>query len=482
MSALAHALPSTERYVGIYCRISSDKRGQSEGVEDQERLGRESAARLFPGVPVRVFCDPDISAAGDEPKERPEWEKLQDAIALREVVAVISAEQSRLDRDTERWSAFLKRCEINGVGGVYVYRGDRELWRNGGDRIVSQILAAVAEDEARRTRVRARERNAARAQRGLPHLGQAVFGFKVDALAMTWVQDPDEAPIVREIFDRILAGWSLTSICKDLTARGIKRRRGGQWAAGNLRKTLESPIHAGLFVHDGVEHQGTWEPIIDAATWRQVCALLAQRGPKLGRKVRHHLLSAILRCDICKGPVYGIDRFVTARQKRERVYRCPNRCVCINMDPVDRAVLGALRENLSNPTMRALWDRSDDGVSARRDELTAKLQTIAGRRRALSRRAADVDDPFDDDDWVEAVAQLDESKRKAEAELSELPSDERLDIDAMLATIDQGALAEQRQLVRTFIDHIVVERVRGRGRIPLEDRLRLVDRRRALVA
>jgi hypothetical protein len=81
------------------------------------------------------------------------------------------------------------------------------------------------------------------------------------------------------------------------------------------------------------------------------------------------------------------------------------------------------------------------------------------------------------------VGQLDESKRAAERELADLPSDERFDVEAALRVIEEGTLAEQRQLVITFIDHIVVERARGRGvRLAPVDRLRLVDRRRALVA
>jgi DNA invertase Pin-like site-specific DNA recombinase len=472
----------TERYVATYSRISNDKRGQEEGVGDQDHLGAECAERLFPGVPVRAFTDPSISAAGDEPKDRPGWQTLLDAVALGEPLAIISAEQSRLERDTERWSAFLKLAEISGVESVYSYRGDRLLWKHGGERVVSQIMAALDEHAARVTRIRTRERLDARAQRGLPHLGQAVFGFRVDAEAHTWRQHPDEAPIVLECIDRVLSGWSLASICTELTKRGAPTRRGGAWRPSNLRKILESPTHAGLFRHKGVEHQGTWEPLVDEATWREVCAVLSQRGPRQRRPNRRHLLSAIVRCEVCDGPMYGISRFVTARGYEEHIYRCVDDHVSINADPVDAAVLATLRENLSNPAMRALWDQSDDGVSARRDELTAKLTRIGQRRRELSRRVADVDDSFDDDDWADAVEQLDASRQLAEQELAELPVDTRLDVDAALAIIDRGKLAEQRQLVTTFVDHIVVERSRGRRGPKLTDRLRLVDRRRALVA
>ena len=43
------------RYAAVYCRISEDKLGRREGVDAQERWGRDYAANAWAGVPVRVF-------------------------------------------------------------------------------------------------------------------------------------------------------------------------------------------------------------------------------------------------------------------------------------------------------------------------------------------------------------------------------------------------------------------------------------------
>jgi DNA invertase Pin-like site-specific DNA recombinase len=52
--------------VAIYCRISIDREGRKEGVEAQERWGREYAAEHWPGTVVRVFVDNNLSAARDD--------------------------------------------------------------------------------------------------------------------------------------------------------------------------------------------------------------------------------------------------------------------------------------------------------------------------------------------------------------------------------------------------------------------------------
>jgi hypothetical protein len=42
-------------YAALYCRLSPRPDGSYEGVEDQEKWGREYAASKWPGEPVEVF-------------------------------------------------------------------------------------------------------------------------------------------------------------------------------------------------------------------------------------------------------------------------------------------------------------------------------------------------------------------------------------------------------------------------------------------
>jgi len=64
--------------VGIYCRISIDKSARREGVEAQERWGREYVAERWPGAVVRVFVDNSLSAARND--RRPGYESLRSAV------------------------------------------------------------------------------------------------------------------------------------------------------------------------------------------------------------------------------------------------------------------------------------------------------------------------------------------------------------------------------------------------------------------
>lgn len=60
-------------------RISQDRLGRAEGVNVQERQGRDYAHRAWPGAPVEVYCDNDLTVARDD-VVRPEYEQLRQAV------------------------------------------------------------------------------------------------------------------------------------------------------------------------------------------------------------------------------------------------------------------------------------------------------------------------------------------------------------------------------------------------------------------
>ena len=54
-------------HVALCCRIRQDKTGRAEGVDAQEKWGREYATQTWPGVSVVVYGDNDIPAANRDP-------------------------------------------------------------------------------------------------------------------------------------------------------------------------------------------------------------------------------------------------------------------------------------------------------------------------------------------------------------------------------------------------------------------------------
>nr|WP_275404223.1 recombinase family protein [Pseudonocardia acidicola] len=148
---------------------------------------------------------------------------------------------------------------------------------------------------------------------------------------MTIVEE--EAAVIRECAARVLAGEALSSICRDLAARGVVGTGGKGWKATTLRTMLMSarisgrrehkPRSAGERKRPGpgeIVATAVWPAIISPEDSDRLRALLgdAQRRTRQPGTGRAYLLSGILRCGLCGGGLIGRPKSGTPR------YVCPN--------------------------------------------------------------------------------------------------------------------------------------------------------------
>ncbi|MPY85933.1 MAG: recombinase family protein, partial [Actinophytocola sp.] len=262
------------RYVAIYCRISQDKRGRAEGVKSQERWGRDYAASAWPDLPIEVFADNDLSAA-DPKVTRPEFERLRQWITDGLIAHIWAVEQYRFVRQEVEW--FKVAAELDAAGITELHTN-----RDGIVRVqdeVAGIKAVLGAGEVRRLKQRINDRLAEVAASGAP-AGGVRFGYRRAARddgTKTFVIEPDEAEIIRECADKVLAGWGLSTLVNDLNARGIRGPRGGKIGPTQIGGWLTSPTVAGHRVYQGrIVGRGNWPPILDEDTWQAVRAKLSQ--------------------------------------------------------------------------------------------------------------------------------------------------------------------------------------------------------------
>lgn len=118
-----------------------------------------------------------------------------------------------------------------------------------------------------------------------------------------------DAAIVREIFARFNGGESMSSICRDLDARGHKGVLGGTWCAERMRNTLSNEKYLGnallqkRYRNNHIEKkllpnrgelpmyyaEGTHESIIDQATFdkaQERLRILAQQAANRKKPTR----------------------------------------------------------------------------------------------------------------------------------------------------------------------------------------------------
>jgi site-specific DNA recombinase len=136
------------------------------------------------------------------------------------------------------------------VGGEY------ELATPSG-RLHFRQLGIIARYKSQHRAERLRLKHEQLAQAGKLHgSGSRPFGYKHDRLTVR----ENEAALIREAVQRLLAGESVRTVIRNWNARGITTTTGKPWRNGALTRMLRSPRIAGKREHHGV--------VVAAAVWR----------------------------------------------------------------------------------------------------------------------------------------------------------------------------------------------------------------------
>jgi DNA invertase Pin-like site-specific DNA recombinase len=463
------------RYAAIYCRISEDKLGRREGVDAQEQWGRDYAASAWPGVPVRVFADNDISAANGD--HRAGYEQLLQALDRGEVAHLWAVEQSRLERREVEW--FQLAALLDGAGITELHTN-----RDGIVRVrdeVAGIKAVLAAGEVRKLKRRINDRLDAIAAEGRP-AGSVVFGYRhaLDAAgAKTLEPIPEQADVIREAAQKVVGGWSLSNIAAELRARGLRGAHGGKLTSGSVLKMVTNPTVAGHRVHRGrIIGRGVWPPILDEDVWQACRAKLGtdrrvrrSDGGDYPIKVtriavppgRKYLLTGgLARCGVCGKALVGSLKQLKGDGGRSKPYLLchPSRggraCVGIVLPETEAHVVAVLFDELDKPEFLDLIAADDH--ADRRGALTDALRDTERQRDELAALWATPGE-LTTSEWQTARRALAEHEQQLRADLAAVPPPlVNVDIEMARSAWPVMTLDEKREFLRLFIANVTIRR------------------------
>lgn len=371
----------------VYPRVSSAGQRVKQSIAAQYDVAPVLASLSSTlGQPVQLarepehYADDGKSAATGKLDKRAGYARLLRDAEAGAFQLVIVYDLDRLSRSED----YLERAAI--VGPLQ-RAGIRVADRNGtvydmqtfqGDLMLTLKMTMAAEDNRRRVAgTKAGRLRAARAGKPPTLLP---FGYRFDReaarhdkpAAECWALDPVTAPLVREIYTRILAGDSCETIAADFEARGIRRRRADKWTRGRVHTIATATTYRGEW--KAIKRAGVTvavPPIVDDETWHAAqLALSGGRTRGLRRTRFTYLCEQIAVCGSCGSPM-GIHS-TTAKGKVYRRYVC------------QRRLRGAFGERCDQPMLRV------DDVDAR---LWASVRQLLDRpdllNRAADRHAAD---------------------------------------------------------------------------------------------
>lgn len=386
-------------------RVSYDRSGrersQNEQHEDNERACARWGIKL--GAPYREAGSK--SASRYARKARDDFARLlEDLSAGRFGASVLVVwESSRGSRKVGEWVTLIELCEEHGVT-IFVTTHEREYDpSNARDRRSLLEDAVDSEYESSKISARARRASAANAAAGRPH-GPCGFGFvrRYDERTRQLIAQephPDEAPLIRELFDRLKSGHSLRSIALDWQERGVVNDSGRPFSASHLRTLALTPAYAGIRVHDpqgrrtgrraprlqpGVEQvEAMWPALVSKADFLAVQQFLTDPKRRTSRPGRaKHLLSLIAKCDVCRGFVS-----ITMRRKESGEYQCNHGHVRCDKAELEKIAEAAVLEYLAKPDVHPNLAR-DEAADAELARVCQDLDAVRAELDLLRQEVA----------------------------------------------------------------------------------------------
>lgn len=398
---------------GIYVRISDDKEGRGLGVARQEADCRQTIIDPNGWAVTEVYVDNDRSAYSGKP--RPGYRRLLEDAEAGHLDAIVAWHSDRLHRSPAELEEFIDLVERRGLV-VQTARAGRVDLATPSGRLFARQLGAFAryESEHKSDRQRAKHRQIAMAG-GSSGGGTRPFGFDDDRVT---IRD-DEAAVVRDVADRVLAGESLRSVCADLNDRGTVTPTGGEWQPGVLRRMLMSARLSGQREYRGeIVAAAVWPAIISPEQTAALNRLLTDPSRRTGRAARTYLLKGLLRCTDCDSVLVARPRGDGARcyvcasgQRDARFTGCGKRRVLA--EPIELFVAEALFARLDSPALRdaltAAAAPADDTAQRRADNTLLRLDELA---------AAYADGKITMREWLTAREPLEGALERARRDLA----------------------------------------------------------------
>ena len=274
------------------------------------------------------YDDPGFSGGN---VERPALKQLLADVEARRVDCVVVYKVDRLSRSLLDFASIIGLLDRNGVTFVSVTQQFNTNSSLG--RLTLNILLSFAQFEREIISERTRDKVYAARRKGKWTGGHPVLGYDLDVRGGSIHVNPEEAAIVRRIFQTFVRKRSLMETLYEVERKGgkakawITRRGTGYGGRRFTRHTLEylltNPIYVGRVRLKGSLHQGEQPAIVDEKLWAQAHQVFkeTERPRSLEKpEPQDAILRGLLFCESCGTPM--VPTYTVRRRARVRYYTC----------------------------------------------------------------------------------------------------------------------------------------------------------------
>lgn len=399
----------------LYLRVSTEMQVDGYSLEAQKSVLKKFAEREE--LQIIEYYE-DAGKSGKSIEGRPAFKKmLSDIENGQSVDYILVYKLSRFGRNAADILNSLEFIQTFDVNLICIEEGIDSSQTSG--KLLISVLSAVAEIERENILEQTMNGRREKARQGLWNGGPAPYGYLLKDNKL-YIKE-DEAELVRLIYDKYVnttIGYS--GIAKYLNLQGIKKvvrtdRMIEEWSAHFINLILENPVYCGKIAYgrrtlekvkgkkneykrinatDYITVDGLHEPLVSEEIWNKAQDKRQATGKKFASKYgkdRTHLLTGLLKCPVCNGPMYAnrhcwtkkdgtykeVGYYVCGRNKHDRGKFCDYKAD-LKKSVIEPLVIEAVKEIVSEKYFaQAIKDRI--GSIGKNDDIDKEIRNFENR-------------------------------------------------------------------------------------------------------
>lgn len=389
--------------VCAYCRVSTDDEDQKDSLKAQERFFERYFATHPNWDKIDIYSDKGLSGTSRE--KRDGFKKMMDIAERGGIEIILTKEVSRFSRNVQD---LLNDVEKLRKCGVYVWFLSDDINTESNDyRERLTQIATNAEQESLRTSRRVKWGHEQRMKQGVVFGRKEMYGYNIvkDEYDIQHFEIiPEEAEVIKNIFEWFASGEGTHRIARRLEQQGIttKRYKNG-WSTTVILRILRNEKYVGdlaqgkTYTPDPLTHKKKYNTgeaqkyyirdhhpesaIISRELWDKVQKILEEKAPSEEIKAKHsnrYWTSGKVFCGLCG------NRYVSYVKKQKNVpYRA---WVCfenhqrgnykqIELDTGETAIVGCNAFRVNDRVLKtAVHDIVTEYIKPHKDTIIVEMK------------------------------------------------------------------------------------------------------------
>ncbi len=402
---------------------------------------------------------------------------------------VISWKVDRFGRNREESALFKGRLRRFGVKVLYAMEPIPE---GSAGVLLEGMLEATAEWYSRQLSENVTRGMHDNAQRCL-YNGTRILGYTRGPDGRYAIQ-PEQADLVRHIFEQYCSGLSAARICRELNAKGLTTSRGKRFVPESLIRVISNERYTGVYIWGDIRVPDGMPAIIEKSVFEEAQRMKRKTGRHIEQNAVDYLLTGKAFCGHCGAAMIG-DSGTSKNGTRHYYYTCQSRKARKDCDKKSTSKSGLESAVIDFVLDHVLSDeqieKTADAVMAlQAEELRhSPLASMEAERKEVLAQIDNINNAIAAGVWsTTTVTKLRELEASAETlrvsiDTLRFSQSQLIDRDRVIFFLrrfskgDRNDPLLRRHIIETFInavyvfdDHlkIVINNVEGNQRIPLE--------------